>query len=131
MTEDEKKQLRNRKLLAYHDAADDYGASCGQVTEFMARVRKFVKLFDSSRLGLKKTEEGELLFWETTTRSVLLGAGESAFTLPSQQELATAIQECRDAEELEAKAYSDASQSGVNTSRLNRPRVNSGITDYR
>ena len=103
MTQDERKQIRDTKLLNYLDAVDDRKANCGRLSEIIGAFRRIVNLYDESALP-----------------PTLL---DGSLRLPSSDDLADALKACLKAKQFEHKQYEEAINAGVDPSRMKQPET--------
>ena len=99
MSQDERKQIRDTKLVKYIDAIDNREAHCGNLSEIIDVFRQVVTLYDKNAL------DGSL----------------SGLQLPSHEALVEAVVECQEAKQLEKARYEDALNAGVDASRIPVP----------
>ena len=112
MSEQEKKAIRDEKLIAYLDAVDDREAHCGRVSKIIDTLRRIVSEYDKGTIFEGEVAEG--------------------LKLPTTDELTDALMECQESRRTEGRRYREALEAGVPENRMpppsaskkGRPRIN-------
>ena len=114
MTQAEKDGIRSRRLERYQRAVDDYNNHCKRLDEYVDTMRDVVRLHDDGDLHAFMLPNGE--------KRIGVDSKNFGIRLPSHDDMADAVIECRKARQERDRLHAREQQTGTTEDALDAAR---------